>query len=263
VVLRPAERLHPLAVAGAGLVDVLGHRRRADEADRRDVRVGENRLDRFPVALHDVERARGQARLAQQVGQQQGHRRVLLAGLEDERVAGHERVAEHPHRHHGREVERRDAGDDAQRLLDGVHVDAGGRLLAVAALEQVRRAAGELDVLQPPGDLAAGVGHGLAVFAGHQRRDLLAVGVHEFPEPEHDLGPPRQRRGPPPRERGARALDGRAHLGGRGRDHRGLLLAGCRVEDRQPAGAGSGDGDAVDPVPDLTHVGCSPFPAAA
>ena len=43
VVLRSAERLHPLAVARTGLVHVAGDRRGADEGHRRDVRVLEDR----------------------------------------------------------------------------------------------------------------------------------------------------------------------------------------------------------------------------
>ena len=57
VVLRPAERLHALAVLRAGLVDVARDRRRADEADRGDVRVLEQRVDRDLVAVDDVEDA--------------------------------------------------------------------------------------------------------------------------------------------------------------------------------------------------------------
>ena len=60
VVLGPAEGLHPLAVRGAGLVDVPGDRRRADEAHRGDVGVLEDAVDGHLVALHDVEHAVGQ-----------------------------------------------------------------------------------------------------------------------------------------------------------------------------------------------------------
>ena len=67
VVLRAAERLHALAVARAGLVDVLRDRRRADEAHRGDAGVLEDRVDRDLVAVHDVEDARRQARLGQQL----------------------------------------------------------------------------------------------------------------------------------------------------------------------------------------------------
>ena len=67
VVLRPAERLHALAVLRAGLVDIARDRRRADEADRGDVRVLEDRVDRDLVALHDVEDAVRDARLLEQL----------------------------------------------------------------------------------------------------------------------------------------------------------------------------------------------------
>ena len=63
VVLRAAERLHALPVRGAGRVDVLRDRRRADEADGGDVRVLEDRVDRDLVAVHDVEDAVGHAGL--------------------------------------------------------------------------------------------------------------------------------------------------------------------------------------------------------
>ena len=75
-------------------------------------------------------------------------------------------LREHPHRDHRREVERRDAGDDAERLADLVDVDAGRDLLAEAALEQVRDAGGELEVLEAAGDLAERVGRDLAVLGG-------------------------------------------------------------------------------------------------
>ena len=71
VVLRAAEGLHPLAVRGAGLVDVAGDRRGADEADRGDVGVVEQRVDGHLVALHDVEHAVGQPGLLPQLGEQQ------------------------------------------------------------------------------------------------------------------------------------------------------------------------------------------------
>ena len=53
-----------LPCARAGLVDVPGDRGRADEADRGDVRVGQERVDRLLVAVHDGEHAVGQAGLA-------------------------------------------------------------------------------------------------------------------------------------------------------------------------------------------------------
>ncbi len=122
------------------------------------------------VALHDVEHAVGQAGLLEQVGQEQRHGRVLLAGLEHEGVARRDGVGEHPHRHHGGEVERRDAGHDAERLLDGVHVDAARDALRVAALQHGRDAAGELDVLDAARELAGRVAGHLAVLDRHAAR---------------------------------------------------------------------------------------------
>ena len=80
-------------------------------------------------------------------------------------------LREHPHRHHRREVERRDAGHDAERLADLVDVDAARDLLAEAALEQVRDAARELEVLEAAGDLAERVRRDLAVLGGQERGD--------------------------------------------------------------------------------------------
>ncbi len=49
---------------------------------------------------------------------------IALRGLEDEGVAADQRHRKHPQRHHGRKVERRDAGGHAQRLAQRVAVDA-------------------------------------------------------------------------------------------------------------------------------------------
>jgi hypothetical protein len=67
VVLGAAERLHALAVVRAGPVDVLGDRRRADEADRLDVGMVQDRVDDLLVAVHDVEDAVRKAGLAEQL----------------------------------------------------------------------------------------------------------------------------------------------------------------------------------------------------
>ena len=180
VVLRPAERLHALAVLRPGLVDVARDRGRADEADGADILVLEDRVDRDLVAVHDVEDAVGQAGLLEQLGGPDRCGRILLGRLQHERVAARERRPPHPHGHHRREVERRDPGDDAERLPDRVDVDAGRSLLGHAALEQVRDPAGELDHLEPARDLAHRVGEHLAVLGREDPGDLLAAFVQEL-----------------------------------------------------------------------------------
>ena len=109
-------------------------------------------------------------------------------------------LAEHPHRDHRREVERRDARDDAERLADLVDVDAGRGLLAVAALQQVADAGRELEVLEAARDLAERVGGHLAVLGGQVRRELMAMRLDEVADAEEDLGAARERRRAPGRE---------------------------------------------------------------
>ena len=102
--------------------------RRADERDGRDVRVLEQRVDGDLVAVDDVEDAVGQAGLLQQLGRRRSTPTdPSRDGFSTKRVAAGDRGRPHPHRHHRREVERRDAGDDAERLADRVDVDARSR----------------------------------------------------------------------------------------------------------------------------------------
>ena len=98
VVLGAAERLHPLAVRGAGLVHVAGHRRGAHEADRADVGVLEDPVHRDLVAVHDVEHAVGQPRVVEDLGDQHAGARVALGRLEHDGVAARDGVRDHPQR---------------------------------------------------------------------------------------------------------------------------------------------------------------------
>ena len=72
---------------------------------------------------------------------------------------------------------------------DRVDVDAGRHLGADRALQQLRDAAGELDALEAAGDLAEGVGAHLAVLAGDEGGELVAVPVEQLAEAEHGSRP--------------------------------------------------------------------------
>ena len=255
VVLRAAERLDAFAVPGRGLVDVPGDRRAPDEADRRDIRVLQEAVDGHLVALDDREDAGRDAGLGEQLGEEDRGGRVLLGRLEDERVAAGDRRREHPHRDHGREVEWRDAGDHAERLADLVDVDARRRLLAEAALDEVRDAARELEVLEAAGDLAERIRRDLAVLRGEERRELLPVRLDEVPHPEQDVRAPGERRGPPRgecrlrgRHPGVDLLD-RGEVDGPGDDAAG------RIVDRSRAARCSDDRLSADPVADPLQRG--------
>ena len=102
-------------------------------------------------------------------------------------------------------VERRDAGDDAQRLAHRIDVDAGPGALGVFALEQMRDAAGEFDDFEAALDVALGIGDDLAVLGRQQLRQLVHVLFDQRLELEHDAGAalrssiptiPRMRAGP-------------------------------------------------------------------
>ena len=101
------------------------------------------------------------------------HGRIALRRLEDEGVAAGDRRRAFPQRDHGREIERRDAGDDAERLAQRIEVDAGAGAFGVFALQQMRDAAGELDHLEAALDVALGVGEGLAVLGGQQPGEVV------------------------------------------------------------------------------------------
>ncbi len=73
VVLGAAEGLDALPVRGAARVDILRDVGRADEADRGDVGMVEDRVDHFLVAVDDVEDAVGQARFLHQLGEADRH----------------------------------------------------------------------------------------------------------------------------------------------------------------------------------------------
>ncbi len=197
VVLGAAEGLDALAVAGPGLVDVLGDRGRADERDRLHVRVGQQRVDRHPVPVHDVVHAVGEPGLPPELSDEVRRTRVLLTRLDDHRVARCDGDRVEPHGHHSGEVERRDDAHDPERLAHGVYVDTGGDPRRVAPLEQVRYAARELDHLEAAGHLAQCVGQDLAVLGGDDRGELPPPLVEQLAEGEQDLGPPGQRRGAP------------------------------------------------------------------
>ncbi len=248
VVLGAAEGLHALIVLAAFLVDVLGDRRGADEADRVDVRMMEQGVDGLLVAVDDVPHAVRHTGLLPHLGQHVGGRGVALGGLVDEGVAAGDRRREHPHRDHGREVERRDAGHDAHRLADRGQVDAAADVRVELALHQVRRAGGELEHVDAALDLALGVRQRLAVLAAQGLRQFLAPGDHQLAHLEDHRGALRHGGGAPLSGGRLRVLDSLADLV-RGRigqlaDH----LARRRIEDVAEAPALPRDRLAADEV---------------
>src|SRR4029079_18163848 len=114
------------------------NRRGTYEAYGRDAGVREQCVDGDLIAVHHVEDAIGKASLFEERCEQQTGRRVALGGFEYERIPASDGYREHPKGHHGREVERCDAGANAESLTHGVAIDTGADLFAVFPFAQGR-----------------------------------------------------------------------------------------------------------------------------
>src|SRR5690606_26240443 len=133
----------------------------------------EDCVHRFLVAVDDVENAGWQTRLDEKLGQPQRHARVALRGLQDEGIAAGERRADLPQRDHRREVERRDTGDDAERLAHGKDVDPWAGTIGELALQQMRSADRSFDDFEAALYVPARIGDRLAVFASQYVREFV------------------------------------------------------------------------------------------
>lgn len=89
-----------------------------------------------------------------------------------------------------------------------MHVDLGGGIFRVAALDQVRDAAGVLHDFQPAGNLAHGVVQDLAVFGGDDGSEFTLALVQQLAVVEQDLRATGQRGVAPGGERGVGRGDG-------------------------------------------------------
>ena len=212
--------------------------------------MSQDRFDGVLVALDNVEHAVGQTGLAQQFGDHHRRRRVDRRRLQDERVSARDGDRIHPGRYHDGEVERRDAGDDAQRLTEGPVVDAGRNLIGIVAFEQLRDAAGELDDVDPALDLAAGIADYFTVLSGDGAREFFLVLVEQGQKAVHDPRPADRRGIGPSWEGDPSGLDRSGDVGG----IRQSDLAGngsrCRVEHVLRSAAGDGNAPAGDDVRD-------------
>jgi hypothetical protein len=221
--------------------------------------VFEQCINGLAIALHDIEHAIRQSRLAQQLGQQQADRGIALGGLQHEGIAADQRQRKHPHRHHGWKIERRDAGHHAQWLAQVPVVDAPTHVVRVCARQQPRRAAGEFNDFDAARDFAVGIGKNLAVLARDGRGELRTTGFQQITECEHHPRTP-QRGSRRPRRRGRHC---RSHSGvdGTAVGKRNLRddLAGSGIEDiTATACAGRIVGAAAEVMPDAHHgSGCA------
>ena len=138
--LPPSSSDHLLQVAGRRLDDQLADLGRAGERDLVDVGMrGERGAGGLAEAGDDVDDARREAGLHDQLAEAQRRERRLLGGLQHDGAAGGQRRRELPGRHQQREVPRDDLADDADRLAHRVGVPVAGRRQRDAARRSILR----------------------------------------------------------------------------------------------------------------------------
>ncbi len=109
-------------------------------------------------------------------------------GLQDEGVAGGNGDAGHPHRDHRREIERRDAGADADRLAMRENIDPRAGAMGIFTLQHMRDAAAEFDDFKAALDIALRISEHLAVFGRQDARQIVDLGFDQLLELEHHPG---------------------------------------------------------------------------
>ena len=145
-------------------------------------------VDGGGIALEHVEHAVRQTGLGEPFGEKYRRTGIAFTGLEDEGVATGDRHRQHPHRHHGREVERGDADTRADGLAHRPDIDIGGDLFVMGAFEQFTHTTRELHDLDAASHLAHGIGEHLAVLSGDDCRQLLASLAEDLAKGEHHFG---------------------------------------------------------------------------
>ena len=122
------------------------------------------------------------------LGEQRGAHRRGVARLEDDGVAGGERRADLPDRHHQRVVPGRHLPDDADRLAPDAGREAGQVLAAGASLEQPGRAGEEPELVDRDVELLApGERRILPVFWRLGVDEVVGVLLDQVGELEHRL----------------------------------------------------------------------------
>gem|GEM_PF-5908370 len=182
--------------------------------------------------VHHLEHARRQAGLLEQFDQAVGGERHLLARLEHEGVAAGDRDRIHPHRHQCGEIVGANADAHADRLAHHAAVDAARHVLEDLAFEHVGDTAGILGHLDAAAQIAARLGHGLAVFLDDQGGDLLEVLFKQNAVTHHDAHALHRRRLPPVVEGVGGGLYGAIDHVGAAHRHLGDDRAGGGVVDR-------------------------------
>ena len=175
---RIAAELHRRALdsTGALLHQQLADRRRAGERQLANRRVGRQLVaDLAGLAGKNVHDAGGNAGALGELGERERRQRRCIGGLAHDRAAGSKCRGDLPGEHRVREVPRRDAGNDAHRLLDADNTLVAARCRDCIAVDTLRFLREPLDVARAVGDFAARLGERLAHLRRQDLREILLV----------------------------------------------------------------------------------------
>ena len=117
---------------------------------------------------------------------ERGQRR-LARGLRHHGAADRDRRRDLAGDHRRREIPRRDRRDHADRLLDDDDAGIGAEGRIDLAVDALRLLAEKLDIGGGVVDLAARLRERLPLFAGHDERDVVAIGDDEVEPAAQDL----------------------------------------------------------------------------
>ena len=168
----------------------------------------EDRVDALLTPVDETDDARREAHAIQKLEGQLHRQRILFGRLDDDGVAARDREGEEPHRDHEGEIERRDRGEDPDRLADHVGVNPARDVLQVGALHERRDPGRDLDALDPPSDLAGGILRRFAVVLRDEAREVVLPFFEEVLEVEAGASALERRRRAPVRKGRAGGLHG-------------------------------------------------------
>lgn len=212
MVLRSAERLHALPRSGGSRVDISGHGARAHEGDAGNARVAQERFDYLPPPVDHVQHPRREPRRPGQLHHALMGERVLLARLQDEGIAGRDRIRPEPQGDHHGEVVGGDPGKNPDRLAKNFAVDPVRHVLERVSHHEGGDPARVLDVLDPPLHLSTALGHALPMLQGQRPSQRLLVLIKGCLQSKEDPSPIYCRGRPPPGEGSGCRRDGLVHL---------------------------------------------------
>jgi hypothetical protein len=191
----------------------------------------EDRVHGVLAAVHEIRDPGREVDRVEELEDELDRERVLLRGLDDDRVSARDRERQEPVRDHEGEVERRDRGEDADRLSDHVRVDPARDVFEIRALHERRDAGGDLDALDAAANLTGGVFRRLPVVERDEPGQIVLTLLELVLELEAGAGAFDWRRRAPAGERLPRCAYGRVDIGCGGQRDLYEHLAVRRIRD--------------------------------